>query len=80
MPPPSGGCAWCGAMPAEPYEIEPAITDKEPGTGRPIVKRAARSFLACTTHREHFDADKARRAAEKAADRQRKADAKAGRP
>jgi hypothetical protein len=54
-------CKWCGAAPAKPYEIEPAVYGSN---GR--FKRAAIMAPACETHRKRFDAQAAAREREKA--------------
>lgn len=54
-------CAWCGASPAEPYEVEPARYGKS-ANGTRVEKRHAITVPACDSHRRRFDADKAARA------------------
>lgn len=59
-------CEWCGAAPAEPYEVEPPVYGRQVNTSPEgkretvrVLSQRAKMAYACREHLKRFDEQKA---------------------
>lgn len=52
-------CSWCDRPGSKRLETEPAIKGTDDRTGKPVIKKPAKTAPACAKHFKHFEEMKA---------------------